>query len=108
MHRYLSQIAPNDWIFEGGTRTFGPLVNIALRTAAPNYSVRAIRRGALQALAEQGVPDEVLMVFSGHVRDTTLHGYLQWTKRSEARRERGFEAAQLLAPSGETRFPRQC
>jgi ubiquitin C-terminal hydrolase len=95
--QYLNSTQPNAWVFPGGTQTFGVLVNLALRTANPNYSVRAIRRGALQAMAADGAPDAVLVIFSGHKSADTLHRYLNWGAKSAARSSSGFEAAASLA-----------
>jgi hypothetical protein len=97
VHQFLSTMGPNAWVFPGGTRTFGVLVNLALRTANANYSVRAIRRGALQAMAADGAPDDVLVIFSGHKSAETLHRYLNWGAKSAARSDRGFAAALSLA-----------
>ena len=39
---------------------------------------RSVRRGSLQAMAQAGVPLELLMRFSGHTQEKTLLRYLNW------------------------------
>jgi len=75
--RFLEGLRPTAWVFPGGSPRFGLLTNLALRTANPDYTVRAIRRGALQAMAADGAPDEVLVIFSGHRNMSTLWRYLK-------------------------------
>jgi hypothetical protein len=95
--RFLEDLRPTAWVFPGGTHRFGLLTNLALRTANPDYTVRAIRRGALQAMSLDGAPDEVLVIFSGHKSMDTLHRYLNWGAKSAARTGNGFAAALSLA-----------
>ncbi len=98
VHRFMQGMMPTEWVFPGGTKTFGPLTNAALRTVNPEYTVRAIRRGALQAMAAAGETDATLMLFSGHKSVDTLHRYLNWGAASAARTTDAFAAAQNLAP----------
>jgi hypothetical protein len=95
--RFLEGLRPTAWVFPGGSPRFGLLTNLALRTANPDYTVRAIRRGALQAMAADGAPDEVLVIFSGHRNMSTLWRYLNWGARSAMRTGNGFAAALSLA-----------
>ena len=53
-------------------------VTKALRRVDPALEARSIRRGAIQTMAVSGVPDEVLIMFSGHATIGMLHRYLQW------------------------------
>ena len=87
---------PDQWLFPGGTRTFGPMVCAALRTANPEYSVRALRRGALQAMAKSGASEATLMLFSGHKRVDTLMRYLNWGAEAGARQIQAQQAAAHL------------
>jgi hypothetical protein len=91
--QFLAQVPPRDWLFPDGHRTFGRLVNLALRTANPEFTVRALRRGALQAMAHAGVPTETLMTFSGHKRVDTLLRYLNWGAEAEGRAQQARAAA---------------
>ena len=97
LRQYLSQFQPEDWLFPGGTKVYGPLTSLALRTANPTFTVRALRRGALQAMAESGVPDATLLYFSGHKRLDTLWNYLNWSAASADKAKRAREAAVHLA-----------
>ena len=97
LRQYLSQFKPEDWLFPGGTKVYGPLTSVALRTANPTFTVRALRRGALQAMAESGVPDATLLYFSGHKRLDTLWNYLNWSAASADKAKRAREAAVHLA-----------
>jgi hypothetical protein len=90
---YLAKVQPDEWLFPGWERTFGALVNIALRTANPNYTVRAIRRGALQAMAATGAEHKDLMKFSGHKCEGTLLRYLNWGRSSVAMHRGAYAAA---------------
>ena len=96
LQQYLAERQPTDWLFPGGPRSFGSLVSMALRTANPAYSVRALRRGALQAMSQAGVSSETLMLFSGHKRVDTLMRYLNWGAESEQRATAARAAAAHL------------
>jgi hypothetical protein len=50
----------------------------ALRRISTKLENRSIRRGALQCLAENGTPEELLLLFSGHTTVATLRRYLNW------------------------------
>ena len=75
---------------------FRSLVNLALRTADPTFTVRALRRGALQAMSTAGVSTETLMLFSGHKRLDTLLRYLNWGAEAGERAGQARAAAQHL------------
>jgi integrase len=94
--QYLQDFLPTQWLFPGGTKRFGPLTNQALRSANPTFTVRALRRGALQAMAENKVEFEILMVFSGHKRVDTLQRYLNWGASAGARQHLAQSAARFL------------
>lgn len=49
-----------------------------MRTVDKNLTQRAVRRGALQALAAVGTDEATLMLFSGHRSVDTLRRYLDW------------------------------
>jgi len=44
----------------------------ALRIANPDLNTRAMRRGALQTMANNNVPPDTLMTFSGHTNIETV------------------------------------
>ena len=48
------------------------------RAVDPTLEARSVRRGSLQTLAEQGVPLDLLLRFSGHTNEKTLMRYLGW------------------------------
>lgn len=50
----------------------------ALKQQNPRLEARSIRRGALQAMADKGVTDEDLLLFSRHKNIEMLHRYLAW------------------------------
>jgi integrase len=96
--RYLEALdSPKAWCFPGGEKKFGPLANLALRCANPEFSVRALRRGALQRMAAAGATDADLMIFSGHKRVDTLHRYLNWGAEAAERTRRAEMLASNLA-----------
>jgi hypothetical protein len=97
LRQYLDALSPEDWVFPGGTRTYGPLTSIALRSANANFTVRALRRGALQAMAIQGVDFATLRLFSGHTNDDTLKRYLDWGAMAGLMAQQARGAARHLA-----------
>ena len=67
-----------------------------LRAILPSgYEVRSFRRGALQAMAQAGTPEETLLLFSRHRNIENLRRYLQWGLYS---RTEQTQAAQASAP----------
>jgi hypothetical protein len=73
-------------------------MRLALRSANPELNTRAIRRGALQTMAMNGVPTKTLMTFSGHTNEETLKRYLNYGKDLGTERVGGQAAARFLAP----------
>ena len=68
----------------------------ALRVINPDLEQRSIRRGALQAMAENGVSEEMLMRFSGHTQVTTLRRYLNWNQKNSLVRATQISSAKHL------------
>ena len=68
----------------------------ALRVAHPNLSMRAMRRGSLQAMALAGATAETLMSFSGHSQEKTLKRYLDWGRLFGEQQQRAVAAAGAL------------
>jgi integrase len=58
--------------------------------------LRSIRRGSLTTLAEQGVPEDVLMQVSGHASVQTLKRYLGYGLHMEDRAKHTTEATKVL------------
>jgi integrase len=92
---YLESKQPEDWLFPGGDKAWGSRLRTALRVPSlgATVTVRAIRRGALQAMAHAGVDAATLMLFSGHKRVETLMRYLNWGAEAEALTAGGQRAA---------------
>jgi integrase len=74
----------------------GRQVAAALKTVDRGLEQRSIRRGALQKMAEENIPDETLLLFSGHKRMETLRRYLDWGRKGSERTRRGQAAAAHL------------
>jgi integrase len=96
---FLRGFSPEQSLFPGGYDSHGPAVSAALRSVDPSFTARAIRRGALQAMALQGVPLETIMVFSGHKRQATCLRYLGWGNTAEGIARQARAAAAHLAPA---------
>jgi integrase len=56
----------------------GPMVRSALRRVDPHLEQRSLRRGRLLSMAEAGVPETVLLEYSGHTSTRMLRRYLRW------------------------------
>ena len=80
----------------------------ALRRVSHDLENRSIRRGALQALANAGTPEDVLLLFSGHTNVVTLRRYLGWGSIGTAKRTTMTTAAAALAPTGGRRHDPYC
>jgi integrase len=85
----------NAWLFpEKGlnveTRT-------ALRRVDPRLECRSLRRGALSAMAEAGVPSSVLLEYSGHTSERMLRVYLGWGRLLRSVTKTTAEAGAALA-----------
>lgn len=71
----------------------------SIRLADPTLSCRSVRRGAAQALARSGTPEEVIMKMTGHKVLATLHRYLNWDQINESAHAKAHAAAKkALAP----------
>lgn len=68
-------------------------VRSALRSLNKDFDLRSFRRGALQALATQGIPIATLMQFSGHTTERSLLRYLNWGQKYGEAYNRGTKAA---------------
>jgi hypothetical protein len=77
--------------FASHKRTVGAVLG------ALGHTSRAIRRGALCHLAGLGMPDDQLIIISGHRRMDTLHRYLGWGLHSSSSAKAAYDAANLLA-----------
>lgn len=75
------------------------LMRQALRIANPDLNTRAMRRGALQTMANNNVPPDTLMTFSGHTNIETLKRYLNYGRNLGTEAVAGVQAAAHLAPS---------
>jgi len=82
LQEFMKAKAPSDPLFsqqEGSTAM--DALRQALKMVSGKADVRALRRGSLCAMAEKGVPLDMLLVFSGH---TTVHMLLRYLKRGKA------------------------
>ena len=66
------------------------------RAVDPTLEARSVRRGSLQTLAEQGVPLDLLLRFSGHTNEKTLMRYLGWGTSAGNLRSQMARAGQHL------------
>lgn len=73
-------------------------VRDALRRADPRLECRSLRKGALHALAKSSVPEEVLLLFSGHASLAMLRRYLSWGAVGTRKQKIMREAAAALGP----------
>ena len=73
-------------------------VNTALKTVNEEYSTRAIRRGALQAMACKGVKLDTIMQYSGHKSKETCMRYLDWGRLCADHNKAAKQAARHLHP----------
>jgi integrase len=71
-----------------------------LRETNGALECRSVRRGALQTLAESGVSEAVLLLFSRHKSVTTLRRYLNYGKKNVSEAARCAEAAAALSGGG--------
>jgi hypothetical protein len=83
----------------------------ALRRVDGDLENRSLRRGALQRLASCGVPEELLLEFSGHTSVSTLRRYLAWGAIGTHKRQAMVSAAVALGgspfPSHSLRAPQR-
>lgn len=69
------------------------------RLVEPRLEAKSIRRGALQQMARHGVPMDVLMTYSGHLKEKTLLRYLRWGREAKAQHTSMAQAGTVLFPS---------
>ena len=89
-------------LFSYSVTQLASIMRTDLRTASPNsekpLTTRAIRRGALQTMAKNGVPVETLLTFSGHTNVNTLKRYLNFGRILSVEEAGARVAASFLAP----------
>ena len=93
--------SPDHFLFNRAStkaaRQLSCAITRALRTACSTLTQRAMRRGALQALAaDPKVTAATMMTFSGHKREETLRRYLDWGRAFSNLRALGLKAAKNL------------
>jgi hypothetical protein len=81
----------------------GKQVTDTLRTVRPELGQRAMRRGSLQAMAQNGVDLDTLRIFSGHRNVLTLLRYLNWSKDAAVLSREARAAARYLDPEASSR-----
>lgn len=62
-------------------------------------SLRSVRRGSIQAIADRGADEETLMRMTGHKSVHTLHRYLNWNAINREAHAKAQEAARALDPA---------
>ena len=67
-----------------------------LRTTDPRLEARSLRVGALTTLASNGVPEEQMLLFSGHQSTDMLREYVSHTNIVVDRAQRMRNVARLL------------
>ena len=93
LEEHINQVPHDKPIFEGVWRSQNFLKEVRMHN--PALELKSLRRGALQALSEAGVSEEILMIFSGHASVDTLRRYLGYRPSEDVAR-RCEEAARLL------------
>jgi hypothetical protein len=83
LQRFLEQREKSYFLFPSPA-TLGTAVRAALRRADPRMELRSIRRGSLLDMAERGVPEVVMLEFSGHTTLAMLRRYLAWGTAAKA------------------------
>ena len=93
----------NAWLFP--EKGLNSETRAALRRIDPRLECRSLRRGALSAMAEAGVPSSVLLEYSGHTGEKMLRVYLDWGRllRSVTTTTAAAGAALTTATAGATR-----
>lgn len=88
-----SQMGSNDFLFTNSKKERDALY-LELKSLLPKgYDLRALRRGALCALAREGTPLDTVAVFSGHTTVRMLLRYLRHGRAAGARQQEGAAAA---------------
>jgi integrase len=98
LHRRLQSCAsPSEVLIQprAGNHWAGrmPAMLASLRAVNPELNLRAVRRGALQALAMAGTDTATLMQYSGHTNERTLKRYLDWGRLHQMSEDAGQSAA---------------
>jgi hypothetical protein len=65
----------------------------------PRMEAKSVRRGSLQAMAACGVDHKTLMLYSGHLQETTLLRYLNWGRLSNINSTTMAVAGEHLIPT---------
>eukprot|EP00796_Vickermania_ingenoplastis_P012495 gene12494-biopygen9053 len=68
-------------------------------------TLQSLRKGAVRHLAQQGVPEDQLMLMTGHTQINTLRKYLGYGRQLTAEGAEAQGNAVLLHPSRATRKP---
>ena len=99
LKNFLNAPKKGNYLFRKSLGQSGEVLS-ALRLANPVLSIRSTRRGAAQALAKDlKVSTETIMNMTGHLRESTLHRYLNWGEHNEKNHVARQEAAKRnLAP----------
>ena len=101
--RELQRIPQAPTLFSYSVTQLASIMRCDLRAASPNtaqpLTTRAIRRGALQTMAKNGVPVETLLTFSGHTNVNTLKRYLNFGRILSVEEAGAQAAARFLAPT---------
>ena len=71
-----------------------------LRSVDPTLECRGIRRGSLQLMARNDVPEEVLLLFSGHTTLNMLRRYLAWGLVGSRKESTMMSASRKLVGGG--------
>ena len=100
LQRYLEKNHASKFLFpcpsRGVRAAFLRFIRNHLRTLNKEYDTRALRRGAVQALAEQGVPLATILTFTKHADLGMLRRYLRYGKTRSEEARKGCEAASKL------------
>lgn len=100
LSRFLDSNVENTYLFPKSMGSSAEAL-MAIRVANPDLSLRAVRRGAAQALAkDSSVSEETIMKITGHRNVKTLHRYLGWDSINEKVHQATQNAAKNnLAPA---------
>ena len=101
----LHRVTQSGYLFPRGQRRGDPTERSfqgqclqLLRRANPQLDLRSLRRGSLTHMAQMGVPDETLLLFSRHATVQMLHTYLDWGLHNQVNRSRMLAASGHLTP----------
>ena len=100
LQRYLGRNHASKFLFpcpsRGARAAFLRSIRNHLRLFNKEYDTRALRRGAVQALAEKGVPLATILTFTKHADLGMLRRYLRYGKTLSEEARKGCEAASRL------------